>query len=174
MAKFDWNLLSNADQHTAMEILRGFRDPDLVIAPDGNPYLYRWHVLRSSSVANIYFHVQVANDPERPLHDHPWDNMSVILSGGYREIISSSEGEPTPGSIYVATRQAREVIHRRAKQAHRLELPYGVPYTMTLFTTGPKIHNWGFWYPHGWVPYTDVTRVKDGKSIHIHPTGEQP
>jgi hypothetical protein len=169
MIKFDWKMLNDSDQHTAMQILHGFRDPDLTIAPDGNPYLYRWYVVRSSSVANIYFHIQVADDPERPLHDHPWDNMSVILSGGYKETISWSEGEPTPGTTYVATRHVKDVIMRRAKQAHRLELPYGVPYTMTLFTTGPKIHNWGFWYPEGHVPYEQVTRTIDGVSTHIKP-----
>jgi hypothetical protein len=174
MTKFDWNLLSNADQHTAMLFLRGFRDPDLVIAPDGNPYLYRWHVTPPKGPANVYLHVQVADDPERPLHDHPWDNTSVILSGGYKEIMSLSAGEPQPKSTTTFYRSKGDVIFRRAAWPHRLFLLHGWKYTMTLFTTGPKVREWGFWYPRGWIPYTEVTRVKDGKSVHIHPTGEQP
>jgi hypothetical protein len=62
------------------------RYPDLVIAPDGKPYLYRWHVFPQNAAAGVYFHIQVQSDPERPLHDHPWDNTSVILSGGYDEL----------------------------------------------------------------------------------------
>jgi hypothetical protein len=42
-----------------------------VIAPDGQPYLYRWHVIERNPEANTYFHIQVDDDPERPLHDHP-------------------------------------------------------------------------------------------------------
>lgn len=135
--------LSEEDLGTAVRYIGSpYREPDLIIAPDGNPYLYRWHVVPRNKDANIYLHVQVAHDPERPLHDHPWDNTSVILSGGYNEIIQPA---PPYGMAYKAVREKGEVIHRAAKTAHRLLLPDGVPYTMTLFSTGPTVRDWGFW-----------------------------
>ncbi len=171
MNTFNWGMLSYKDHTTAQSFLCELREPDLIIAPDGNPYLYRWHVTPPKGPANVYFHIQVADDPKRPLHDHPWDNTSVILAGGYKETISWSEGEPTPGTTYVAIRHPKDVIHRRARQAHRLELPYGIPYTMTLFMTGPKIHDWGFWYPSGHVPFEQVTKTENGVSVHINKEG---
>lgn len=118
-----------------------YTPPDVTIAPDGNPYLYRWHVVPRNADANVYLHIQVASDPERPLHDHPWDNTSHILAGGYEEIVAHS-----PFSIrqrYV--RFKGQTIHRPAELPHRLILPETTPYTMTLFTTGKKIRDWGFW-----------------------------
>jgi hypothetical protein len=165
--KFDWDLLTKEDFDLAEEILgpRAGTNPDLVIAPDGVPYLYRWHHIRAAE-ANTYFHIQVASDPERPLHDHPWDNMSVILAGGYDEIFQL---DPPHGAEHWRPLRVGSVIFRRAREAHRLILPKEFPYTMTLFSTGPKVREWGFWYPEGWRPFTDVTRVKDGMSIHVKP-----
>lgn len=167
--KFDLNILSEADQNLAIGLARrsggDVEHPDLVIAPDGDPYLYRWRLLRTPQ-AGIYFHIQVASDPERPLHDHPWDNQSVILAGGYNEII----GVPGHSRTQIFLRYAGDVIHRKAEIPHRLILPDGVPYTMSLFSTGPKRREWGFWYPDGWRPFYEVTKqLADGRSIHIKP-----
>lgn len=166
--QFDFSQLSQEDRWTMLKFIGDFRVPDLVIAPDGEAYLYRWHLTPPKGPANVYLHVQVDDDPERPLHDHPWDNTSVILSGGYRETLSMSEGEPQPGNTFTFMRQKGDVIWRKAAWAHRLELAYKAPYAMTLFVTGPKLRDWGFWYPDGWKLWTDVTRQIEGnKSVHI-------
>lgn len=165
--KFNFNNLLPEDYKVYQNFIGEDRAPDLVIAPNGFPYLYRWHMVPRGGPANIYFHVQVADDPERPLHNHPWDNMSVILAGGYKETLSLSEGEPSLGSTNVFIRQKGDVIYRRAKQAHRLQLLTGEAYAMTLFTAGPKINDWGFWYPEGFRPYQEVTVLKDGMSVHV-------
>lgn len=164
--KFDMGILRQCDLYKYARYVGAERDPDLVIAPAGEPYLYRWHLLPRSKEANLYFHVQVKDDPKRPLHDHPWDNMSVILAGGYKETISLTDGEPQEESTHTWPRGVGTVIYRRSRQAHRLELLYGEPYAMTLFMTGPKVKDWGFWFPEGWVPYEQVTKTEDGVSIH--------
>lgn len=173
MATFDPSILSREDLELALKIVPGMknipgagyverlRSPDLVIAPDGTPYLYRWHVVPRNDQGNVYFHIQVADDPERPLHDHPWDNQSVILSGGYTEIYRTLNGKPRIRSPYKGV-----TIQRRATEAHRLELLPDSAYTMTLFTTGPKLREWGFWTDKGWRPHTEVTEdTPDGRSI---------
>jgi hypothetical protein len=175
MAKFDWNMLSNNDQHMAMQFLRGFREPDLIIAPDGNPYLYRWHITNhEEKSAKVFLHVQVSDDPERPLHDHPWDNVTVMLAGVYHEIMSMSEGPPSPGSTTTFIRAKGDVIHRKACWPHRLLLPNGWKYAMTLFTVGPKIRGWGFWLENGWVPFNEVIRLRGNISIHVHSESFNP
>lgn len=161
-------ILSQEDERMAYAILgpRLHKQPDLVIAPDGEPYIYRWHLTRTP-FGGQYFHIQVASDPERPLHDHPWDNMSVILAGGYDEVWC-----PEPWMTYskgcIRHLRRGDVMFRRASEAHRLVLPSSIPYAMTLFSIGPKVREWGFWYDDGWRPYTEVTRLtEDGRSIHI-------
>jgi hypothetical protein len=145
---------------------RALRAPDLIIAPNGNPYLYRWHLVRGPE-ANVYFHIQTAHDPERPLHDHPWPNQSVILAGGYNETLcqNPSAGEHAMTGDFI--RRVGDTIWREAHWAHRLFLPEGTVYTMTLFSTGPKIRDWGFWYPEGWKIWTSVTTFVGNKSVHL-------
>ena len=161
--------VTGEDYNLAVGIVgSAYKVADLTIAPDGKPYLYRWHVVPQSAAGNVYFHIQVADDPERPLHDHPWDNTSVILSGGYTEIIC------LPASPYVTERVERlrgDTIFRMADWGHRLLLPGDVRYTMTLFSTGPKIRKWGFWYPDGWVDADQVCRLEDGVSKHVRKEG---
>ena len=161
-----FEILSGRDLRFALSMLDYEDEPDLTIAPDGEPYLYRWHLIPQNKVGNVYFHIQVRSDPERPLHDHPWDNMSNIISGGYTEILNTT---PECGQFTEFTRERLpgEVITRRAHWAHRLILPEDVPYTMTLFSTGPKIRDWGFWYPTGWVSHKDLVELHDGVSVHV-------
>lgn len=171
--KFDWSILTPEDLNLAASIIDGggdrIIDPDLVIAPSGKdiPYLYRWHIIRLSKEANVYFHVQVASDPERPLHDHPWDNFSVILSGGYDELWDPAPG--IEGHAVIRKFRKGDTVKRKASEAHRLLLPKGIPYAMTMFSTGPKINDWGFWYPEGKRLYQDVTRVEGNVSYHVRP-----
>lgn len=142
-----------------------YRPPDLIIAPDGyGEYLFRWYVTPQNKEANVYFHVQTASDPERPLHDHPWDNTSVILAGGYEEIIDKGPGARVPMMLHRVFRAAGDVVHRPATWAHRLILPPHIPYTMTLFSTGPKVRNWGFWLGRLYMPWTEVTIESEGGS----------
>lgn len=147
---FDWSILSSEDYGLALKIIGGDdgsglpREPDLTIAPDGKPYLYRWHILRERDKASIYFHIQVASDPERPLHDHPWDNTSHILAGGYVEHLSTNPAGKF-FDVQEFERKPGDVVHRKAEHAHRLILPKGTKYTMSLFTCGPVRREWGFW-----------------------------
>lgn len=142
-----FNRLTNKDRAFVRDCLQRLRAPDLVIAPGGVPYLYRWHLVPRNDQANVYLHIQVADDAGRDLHDHPYDNQSVIIAGGYRETWSlngsgvARDDERVPG----------DVIHRSAATAHRLQMLVGVPYTITIFTTGPRVRDWGFYTPKGWV-----------------------
>lgn len=179
MSRFEIDRLTPEDREIALDILAPsgglLSHPDLVIIPDGEPYLYRWNLVRGMR-ANVYFHIQVRSDPERPLHDHPWDNQSVLLAGGYEELTDfgwTAErhrvGKPTDEVVvHNMHRKPGDVVWRKAEEAHRLILPEHVPYTISLFSTGPKVRDWGFWYPNGWKHYTDVTRTINGQSVHIH------
>jgi len=177
------SFLTQHDWEIFVRTLKGrCRPADLIIAPDEKPYLYRWHVIPRNDQGNVYLHIQVADDPKRPLHDHPWDNTSNILAGGYDELQMRRPYVPFEANDYwvrgedyshigppdteFVRRRPGDVVFRRAETGHRLFLAEDVPYTMTLFTTGPKRRRWGFWYPEGWVDAAEVCVEEDGKSIH--------
>lgn len=167
------HFLSEEDFALARDIVGSFErlmHPDVTIAPDGSAYIYRWHVIPRNRSGNVYFHIQVQSDPERPLHDHPWDNTSVILSGGYVEVI---QPEPPYSITLELERRKGDVVTRGAEAAHRLILPDGVPYTMTLFTTGPVRREWGFWLSKDrWLPHDRcIVQTPDGRSL-FHPPEE--
>lgn len=157
-----------------MRMLNGhYRGPDLVIADEsGLPYLFRWHIIPRDKAGNVYAHLQVASDPARPLHDHPWDNTTDILAGAYHEVVSMWPGDPDrPAMTY--KRVKGDVVHRRATWAHRLILPVGIEYALTLFTTGPVVQDWGFWHKGKKLNHRDVTRQIDNRSLWIGPKIEE-
>lgn len=126
-------------------------------------YLRRWFLKkRKPGRMNVYLHNAVDSDDARALHDHPWANISIILRGGYIEHVFAYppvNGQPLPPVIQ-KRRRAGQIIFRRADLAHRLEL-YPVPGDMdvripkwtpptvkpcwSIFITGRKSREWGFW-----------------------------
>ena len=145
---FDPSILSAEDRDLAIEYVSCcLPHPNVILAPDGEPYLYRWHLAYNNARGNVFLHVQVKSDPERPLHDHPWDNTSVILAYGYDESYDPqpwipSEMKPYNGYLERELRKG-DMVYRSAGCAHRLILPDGVPYAMTLFSTGPNASGGG-------------------------------
>lgn len=158
-----FDILSAADLKIALRYLPDQRQPDLTIAPDGKgkPYLHRWHLVPRSKDANIYLHLQVDHDPMRPPHDHPWDNFSVILAGGYAELVLADPRRDRP---FTVERLPGQTVYRPATMAHHLSLlpkvqDTDVRYCLTQFSTGPNVRDWGFWYPNGWIKNDELVKV---------------
>lgn len=127
------------------------RAPDFVI---GDDYLRRWWVIPRNEACNVYLHEILHSDDDRALHDHPWDNTSMLLAGSYIE--------HTPDGAYL--RQAGSVVTRKATDLHRLEVPDGGR-AVSLFITGPKVREWGFACPQGWRLWTEFVDARDSGKI---------
>ena len=159
-----FDFLPDLHRDAICEILNsewGIPAPDKIIAPDGEPYLYRWHVIPKNDLVNIYLHLQVSSDSDRGCHDHPWDNTSVILAGGYEEETYSRCG-PVWVKAAVIKRNPGDVIRRSAEEPHRLAL--SEPYSLSLFVTGPVRRDWGFWIGGQWQRADRIVEVIDGIS----------
>lgn len=124
------------------------RDPDVVITSPSNPvdYLRRWWIVPRNAFANVYLHEFLRSDDDRALHDHPWENTSWLLEGEYLE--------HTPEGVF--HRRPGDFVSRPAGALHRIELIDFQP-VISLFTTGPKVRDWGFACPQGWVPWQQFT-----------------
>lgn len=119
---------------------------DVIECRDGKPYMRRYYLLgqhNTTGGSTARYH-QILESDEADLHDHPWDFVSVILSGSYVESTPDGEQEYGPGSVLV----------RNAEQLHRLTLPARKP-VWTFVTLGPTRRTWGFQTPGGWTHWRD-------------------
>lgn len=130
------------------EELMASRPMDYNIGPD---YMHRWWVIPRNEQHNTYLHRILRSDDDRALHDHPWDNQSIILKGRYVE--HTPEGE--------FLREAGYVGFRKATDSHRLQLIEGDEPVISLFITGPKVREWGFHCPNGWRHWKEFVSTSD-------------
>jgi hypothetical protein len=139
------------------------RPADFVIAPHGEAYLRRWYVIPRNRWFNIYLHQFLLSDDDRALHDHPWRNVSILLSGSYREWRFAVPELHEAGGLTFSDYEAGDVLARQATDAHRIELT-GVGSVWTLFVTGPVVREWGFQLGDEWVRHDAYADVVGGVS----------
>ncbi len=132
-------------QAWAIQVMQ--RAPDYVIGED---YLRRWWIIPRNAGCNVYLHEILRSDDDRAMHDHPWSNTSYLLFGSYVE--------HTPEGRF--TRIAGDIVEREATDLHRLEVIPG-ECAISLFITGPKVREWGFQCPQGWVHWEKFTAPGD-------------
>ena len=129
------------------------------IGGDADPVMRRWFILPRNKVFCIYLHQMLRDDDDRALHDHPGDNVSVILRGGYNEHLffyPPIAGERLPRT-FVRRRKPGRIIYRKAEMPHRLTLPEGATSAWSLFIVWRKRREWGFWCGPSarWVPWQE-------------------
>jgi hypothetical protein len=133
------------------------RKPDLQIGGAADPYMNRWYVIPRNRFFNIYLHQFIRDDEDRALHDHPWWSLSWLLRGRLVELLQDGA---------VLALEAPSLRLRSARMAHRLAiLNEWRGDTWTLFITGPRIREWGFHCPKGWVHWQDFTAGAQGEIV---------
>lgn len=117
---------------------------------DGQPYLIRWHLVRSRW-GTIMLHKILLSDEGCP-HDHPWSFTSIMLHGSYMELEYKKD-------LIVGARSfiAPCIIRRPAEWTHKLLLRKPC---WTLVITSTYKRKWGFWTPRGWLRHNDYTPRK--------------
>lgn len=122
------------------------KEPTLIARPSGRVMFYRWWVVRDEGVCSVYVNRHVGSDDVQAPHDHPWDNMSIILDGQFSECLYDG-----PELRETIVRRRGDVVVRAATLSHRIEMRPGED-CWTLFVTGPAINKWSFNCPGGPVP----------------------
>jgi hypothetical protein len=138
------------------------RAPDEVIGLNGDVYLNRWYLIKRGWI-NLYLHQFIRSDDARALHDHPGDNISILLDGSYREWMPwahvDNEYNIDPPVYTYKVRSPGLPIFRRAENLHRIELfkdsyGYEIP-VLTLFWRFKHRREWGFSCKDGWKNWRD-------------------
>jgi hypothetical protein len=150
------NLATDPRRHVRDERLRWALMKKFVI-PDWDdpsmPYLVRWRIVQTPWAA-VYLHKIILDDVGRPLHDHPWSFVSIILKGAYAE-----QYKPDDEARTILRAWGRWSVHRMSSKAFHGITAVHSP-TWTLVLTGPRRQVWGFLTPEGWQPWDEVVEAK--------------
>lgn len=119
-------------------------------------YMHRFYVIPRNRFFNIYLHKYYGpDDMSLGLHDHPWHSLSFTLWGRLYELRGRVYGRGKQRHLSISRVRVPRIKFRRATDIHAVE---PVPGSITLFITGPKIREWGFWNAHG--EFTDNKTAK--------------
>lgn len=132
-----------------LDIVASHVEPETFTDQRRGTFLHKYHLGALANDRRAYLHHIVRSDID-DFHDHPWENTSVILAGGYWEV--------TPEGRWWRARG--DVIQRSARALHRIELEPGLE-PWSLFITGPKVREWGFQHPQcGWMEWRPYLAMK--------------
>lgn len=117
-------------------------------------YMERWRIVQTPWFQLRVHHI-LRSDYDRALHDHPFDFISLILSGSYMEITPESEAPIRWPLRLPHVYLPGELNIKRAENLHRLVLEAPV---WTLVLAGAVRRKWGFKHPDGtWTPAKSST-----------------
>ncbi len=133
------------------------------IGPNGS-YMRRW-ILRTP-FGMLRLHHILRSDTDRHLHDHPFDFVSFLLTGGYHEAVPCPHCDRFDGTndgCYRCKEGLKtqywprfSVVRKRAEDLHRLTLDKPI---WTLVFSGLKRREWGFQTENGWVPASNYQEM---------------
>lgn len=109
-----------------------------IVAKNGDVHFRRYRLIQLPWFS-WYIHQICKSDLDRDPHTHPWNFMSIILSGAYQEM---AWYPPLFKGVVIKDYYAGDVIEHRAEDAHKLTLISKQVWTM-VFTWGrPRV--WGY------------------------------
>ena len=124
-----------------------------VIKVNNSPYLRRFYITPrrldedGEDSGNflgfgIYLHYFYRGDEDRELHNHPWQTaVSYILCGGYKE----ERRDNKTMSINLRDINTGTLNFIKHIDFHRVIMNPEHKHTWSLFFSGKRIQDWGFW-----------------------------
>lgn len=119
----------------------------------------------------IRLHRISQSDPDAAFHDHPWDNISILIDGLYVEILPEKQRQNPrlDWKLYrkAILRRPWKPVFRKAWHRHRIVIPQGQPPAWSIFIMFRWKRDWGF-YPEDtdgqWMFWRDyIGKKQEGK-----------
>jgi hypothetical protein len=120
------------------------------IGAENDPYLDRLCIIKTP-LFSVYLHHIHRPDSDPDPHDHPWWFASLILCGGYEEMIWPDKMNCRRTVVRSRPRFSLAALGREA--CHTITSVRGELWTLCL--TGPNHGGWGFWVHGRLVPWRD-------------------
>lgn len=126
-------------------------------------YMHRWILVHP--LGSIRLHHIRRPDADPDMHTHPFDFVSLILSGWYVEEHVDEHASRDTGDLWLTqtTYNAMDVNTSIGTAPHRIVhvSPGGV---WTFVLTGPRVREWGFITSIGFMPHDKYLSRKEGMS----------
>jgi hypothetical protein len=143
------------------------------------PLMYRWELL-ATRWGKVMVHRFVPGVEDPDLHDHPWSFVTVVLAGGYDDLVRCPRCEGSGRRIGIDRRakhtyeaaivvdcqhchgrgrvvgealRAGMIRFRSAGHAHATRA--GDRGAWTIVFAGPTTRLWGFWREGHWWPFRE-------------------
>lgn len=109
-----------------------------VVGPPDCPIMLRWTLIgRSGETNRLMLHWFPPNADDRDPHDHPCDFWTLVLQGGYDDLV------PRAGRVVVGDRMRRGSLRfRAAEHTHRTCVGSGGCWSLVWMR--PRRREWGF------------------------------
>lgn len=139
---------------------------------NGRLYMRRW-LFGPAWGPGLRIHNIVKSDAGFELHDHPFDFVSLIVKGGYKEITGefAMADKPVAGRRKAKYYGPLSILFRKAEDLHRIMLlPTVVTIdgkqrlqeqpAWTVVLRGPIRREWGFMTAAGWLHWKEYVAAK--------------
>lgn len=139
----------------------------------GDPYMYRWHLVRRNTRAGkllqfftgygeARLHCICQSDHDRNMHNHPSDYRTVILRGGYVEhrLDGFDDWPGGRGLTTVHWRQPGDTVKADTVTFHRIARLLGGPSWSLFFLKAGNAGDWGFDVDGAYVPAKEYLRAR--------------
>lgn len=127
---------------------------------DGQVYLDRWGFQfpprGDRPLFGAFLHKMDASDPGIDLHDHPWNFVSLILRGGYRELRAPIR---CPQAKVGTLRRPWSLRLFRLDECHTITDLWQRGRSWSLVLHGPKRRQWGFYVDGRWMYWEEYERT---------------
>jgi hypothetical protein len=129
-----------------------------IIGPPECPLFHRWTLLEPKIRGRVPFKVMLHHfmpnrqDADVP-HDHPRSFVTLVLRGGYDDLIPDANGDLHVGDHL----SAPTVRFRRAEHAHMTRTDDRGAWTLVIM--GPERRPWGFWREGKWWHVKEFERI---------------
>lgn len=122
--------------------------------PDGGLYLRRYFITPRWFPLRVFVHQIFTPDPDRSMHDHPWDFVTFPLSGYHEIRLHDVHGR---FNAYIWPWQCHT---RPAEYVHSIYQLDKSP-TWTIMVTNKARREWGFWVDDKWVHWREYLGLPD-------------
>lgn len=116
---------------------------------DIGDYMHRW--IFQHPWGTVRVHHILRSDNDRHPHDHPWNFVSLILSGSYKERLFTEYTSERNHSMLLIFSPGM-INRKKATDMHVLTLDKPV---WTFVISGPRLRTWGFHTPDGFIPWRE-------------------
>jgi hypothetical protein len=132
-----------------------------IISREGLLHFRRWRLLATPWVS-VYIHHIARSDEDKDPHNHPFAFRSLILKGGYSELVEWwDHPKENRQDTKIQTFRAGQSVYHPTSDYHKITLTNGKPAWTLVFTGKRNPGQWGYLVDGKHVDHVTYRKEKD-------------